>query len=778
MKIQCSCGAKYSFDVTPEMAKNPMRFICQSCGLDSSDFVNELVRREIAEQFPNATSSPPPATPAVSRLKISREEKPPTTPNDATVEETLISKFCPKHRGVLATEKCTVCGKPICPQCMELFGFFCSPLCKNKADLQGVAAPAYSGQKSQVEARFWRKAGLIFKSLAAVAILAFGFWIWYAWFGSVPHTYFSVRFADDDRAYAGAVQLADNDQIVFLHGGTLARYDLKTKRQIWSLELVTKEQIADIVKAEDDRRARDNQAGEYDRIPPFGSQEREAKIALQSALSLHVAGQNIWVGMQDKLTHYDWDSGKVLQEIPLPEFGAVVIERGDELLLAAARSVTHINLASGETRTESFSETGAATIVSTQNADSGNSAAGGMPLAGANNGQPSDAQKLAEQAQNVNLPGRIALPALLGNAAHEQQLEAALKDDDSRHSPPQNANSFVRAAGNLTLIPGENGFVQFSTRLLQKNIVTREAMRAPPKKSVLNDADLNVSQTTEVANETLNEMQRNNGGDTVSEDDSRYQITVHIPNSPDIADWTGEVIGPPQLFSLKTVNVIAVGKTVIVLDKSNKKLWEAALTYPVSVGNLKFGEAESQFGEGPCVEHGDTLYIFDQAVLSAFDLATGNARWRLPTIGVVGLFFDGENNLYVNTTTGNPDDIKYSRQIDITKSTEAVLLKIDSKTGRTLWSVKPGGFISYLSGEFIYSVQSYDPNPTDEEVLSDTLQGLQKPPYLRIARINPKNGRVMWEHYQDRAPVDIQFKDNSIELVFKKEVQVLKYLSF
>jgi hypothetical protein len=335
------------------------------------------------------------------------------------------------------------------------------------------------------------------------------------------------------------------------------------------------------------------------------------------------------------------------------------------------------------------------------------------------------------------------------------------------------------AAENFTWVPGENGFVRFSTKMLQENIVTREAMRAPPKKSALNDANLNVSQTTEVANETLNEMQRNNGGETVSEDASRYQVTVHLPNSPAIADWTGEVIGPPQLFALKSVNVIAAGKTIIVLDHSNKKLWQAALTYNVSAGPGGFTGRESPFGAGPCVEHGDLLYVFDQAVLSAFELSTGNARWRLPSVGVVGLFFDDQGNVYVNTTTGNPDDIRYSRQIDITKSTEDVLLKIDPKTGRTLWSVKPGGFISYLSGKFIYTVDSYDPNPTDVEVLSDTLQGLQKPPYLRIARINPNTGRVMWEYYdRNRCPIDVRFDGRSIELLFKREVQVLHYLAF
>jgi hypothetical protein len=104
-------------------------------------------------------------------------------------------------------------------------------------------------------------------------------------------------------------------------------------------------------------------------------------------------------------------------------------------------------------------------------------------------------------------------------------------------------------------------------------------------------------------------------------------------------------------------------------------------------------------------------------------------------------------------------------------------MKLDAKTGKTLWSIKPGGFISYLQGKFIYTVQSYDPNPTDEDV-NDMLSGLQKPAYLRIARIDPKNGRLLWEHYQDRCPIDVRFDANSIQLVFKREVQVLKYLTF
>src|ERR1019366_5577923 len=140
--------------------------------------------------------------------------------------------------------------------------------------------------------------------------------------------------------------------------------------------------------------------------------------------------------------------------------------------------------------------------------------------------------------------------------------------------------------------------------------------------------------------------------------------------------------------------------------------------------------------------------VFDQAVLSAFELNSGNARWRLPSVGVVGLFFDDQNNVYVNTTTGNPDDIKYSRQIDVTRKNEAVLFKVDPKTGKTLWTIKPGGYISYLSGKFIYAIQSYDPNPTDEDVINDMTAPLQqRPAYLRISRIDPHNGRIMWEYH-------------------------------
>jgi outer membrane protein assembly factor BamB len=771
MKIQCACGAKYAFDATPEMLLNPVRFVCPSCGLDSSDYINELVRREFAGQAP-AVPAPAPESP---RLRISHAQPELSAPAE-TAAASPAEEHCARHPRELAVSHCVVCGKPMCRQCMKLFGHVCSPLCRAKAGAQNIEVPVFAGQSSVADARYWRKVGIIAGSIAAVLVAALGFWTWYAWIGSQPHVAFSIRF--DDRAFAGESTLCGTNQIVFLHGGTLSRCDIKSKKEIWSQELVTKQQIADVVARENESRPTDN----FGQRIPQSQIEEAATRSLQGELQLHVSGQNIWVSKPDKLTHYDWDTGKVLQEIPLAgrtEF----IARNDEFLVVGAGAngqalVTHINPVTGESRVEQIGQPGQTLVAATApTGTTGGQTTAGLPLTpGTGAGGPMNPAKVGEQAQNLSLPGRIALPALLANSSEQERIAAELKDQDQAASGAQpsarQTKPVQNEAGYFTLIPGEYGYVQFAVRLLESHIITRNAMKAPPKTSALNG---NVSTANESAaiNETLNEMQRTKGGDTVQEDESLYQVSLRRPDSTGAADWTGQVTGPPALLPLKSVNVLTAGKTVIVFDKTNKKLWQAALTYNVAGGNRAANGETPPFGDGPCVERGDTLYVIDQAVLTAFDIATGNPRWRLPSVGVVGLFFDDKGMLYVNTTTADPENIKYSRQIDITQKIEAILLKIDPQTGRTLWSVNPGGFISYLSGKFIYTVQSFDPG--DQEA-SPT--GIQLPAYLKIRRINPADGRVLWDYEEDRAPLDVRFKDNSIELVFKKEVQVLKFLSF
>jgi hypothetical protein len=607
----------------------------------------------------------------------------------------------------------------------------------------------------------------------------------------------AVRF--DEPAYSGASVLCGPDQIVFLHGPTLARHDWKHKKEIWSANLVDKKQI----EAEVEKEIKDLQ--EYNtelankhpdadamKIPSRDKLLKSAAKAAAYALSLHVVGSNVWVQSPGKLTRYDWDTGKSAKEIVLGDRYGGLMPRGDELLwlneTPDKKTITHINLATGETREEFVAKPAKPAVadkgkspkdLASKAADvslaraqaSKNKGGAGLPVGvpgGRDSGRPLDPRKVEEQANELSLPARIALPAALSaNRTQQRTL-------DEMNGGPADLDDEFQAANYFQLIPSKDGAVEFRSRLIEERLVAREAMKAPPKKSALEGAPT-VANTLDIANEILNDMQRDRGGSKVTEDESRYQVTIRKPDATNAA-WSGEVIGPPSVHPCKTVNVIAANKMVIVLDKENRRLWQGTLTYNVERGHR--GDDETT-GLGPIVERDNSLYVADQGVLTAFDLKTGNPRWRLPSVGVDGMFFDDAGMLYLNTTTASPDSLKYSKQIDISNKTLGVIMKIDPRTGKTLWSHETAGMISYMSGKFIYSItSSRPPNYDDEGESPYTVQtGFETPPFIRIKRINPKTGKELWVHFQERAPLDVKFDKTTIHLVFKKEVQVLKFLS-
>jgi len=806
MKIQCSCGAKYAFDVQPEMLSKPVRFVCASCGLDSSAFVNGLIRQELAGTS-GSTSLAPPIEAAAAPAMVSGQSEPAAPPAPPTPRVRIHSggakawetapaatddRFCAKHPAQRSVNECLVCHKAMCSKCMELFGYVCSPLCRQKGELQGLEIPVFAGQKSVVEARKWRKVGWAAAAVCVLLITLLGALGWYEFFGSRPRVAFSIRF--ENAAYSGQSRLCGQDQIVFLHGGRLARHDLQTRKEIWSCQLIDPKEVERVVqetikslRALQDRLNNEAPDAAPVKIPPPDRLARNVERDMADSLQLRVAGQNVWVASPAKLTRYGWDDGKPAQEILLAEMADGLIERGDEWLLLGAEPgkqiITRINLATGQQRREEIAEPAALAMAAprpgkpavsaprTQSAK----ATVGLPVgtAGRDAGKPLDPNKVADQASRLSVPGKIALPAVL---SINRNQERALAEMGGTARSATTARPEPEISEQFSLIPAAEGSVQFAVRLLEARMVTRKAMKDAPKKSALEGAPT-IAKTAEVANEILNEMQRERGGDTVTEDESRYHVTIRRPNAKDAPDWAGEVIGPPALFPLKTVDVLTAGKTLIVLDKRNKKLWEGTLSQPVRGGGAAMDEDEATQGLGPCVERGDTLYVFDQAVLSAFELKTGNARWRLPSVGIAGVFFDDEGMLYANTTTASPESLKYSKQIDVSQKTSASIVKADPRSGKILWATETSGAMSYLAGKFIYTVQFYRPDESDEENPYTPDTGFETPPYLRIRRINPKNGREMWEHFQQRAPLDVQFDRNSIQLVFKKEVQVLRFLS-
>lgn len=791
MKIECSCGAKYEFEVRPEMHNHPVTFVCSACGLDASAFVDGLIRRELGQTgTPGGPPVPvlqaPPPVPvritspraAPSGVRLQKAEPAETAEaGPATAEPVL----CLKHPGEQATQRCYVCSKPICPKCMELFGYVCSPLCKAKAQSHGIQLPLYAGQKSVVEARRWRKLVWAGTSTGVVTLLLLALWGWYAWFGCLPKPVFSVRFPQP--AYSGQSAFCGErrDQIVFLHGATLARGDLKSGKEIWSRDLLDRRQIQRAVdqQLQADKAIVDKANSEaWDQIPKMPSPDevsRRLERAAAAALSLHALGQSIWVAAPDKLVQYDWATGKTLKEIPVPAGSGDMIHRGNELLFVDAAAlppvIMHVDLASGRTRTEDLSTADARLLAANppKTGAASPEAAAGLPSPGKDAGKPLDPAKVAAQAQHMSLAQKIALPAVLAVNMNQQRALNELNDQGRRATPGAAA---LEPQPGFSLIPSKDGFVELAVKLLEARIVTRSAMKPGSAKSAL-DGDVTAGKSMEMSNDMLNEMQRSNGGDLVQEDHSRYEVTVRRPGAD--AKWTGEVAGRPELYPLDSVNVLAADKTIIVLDKANNKLWQGTLGFNIPAGVDALDEESATYGLGPCVERKGTLYVFDEGVLSAFDLRTGNARWRLPTVGVAGIFFDDRDMIYVNTTTASHESLKYSRQIDLSSKVLHVILKVDSRNGKILWSTQSQGLVNYVSGRFILTAQSYQPEPRDGPYPGD--DEFEQGPWMRIRRLHPRNGRQIWEYFQDRAPLDIAFDGNTIRLVFKKEVQVLHFPS-
>lgn len=701
------------------------------------------------------------------------------------------TRFCPKHPQQRVTEQCRVCGKGICPLCMQLFGYVCSPHCKEKAELQGMEIPQFAGQRDQAERAKWGKRGLFFKIAAVFGLLLLGVWFWYAWFGQRPKQAFKVRF-EDEPAMSGGSAVCPENQIIFIHGAKLARYDLKTKKEVWLVRLVDKKKIeaeaAKIVK-EVEAEAAANTSEFPIKVPNLGTLIKELVRHAEESLQLRVHGKNVWVADGENARRFDWATGDLKETVALTEVFGDGVMRGDEMQFkeqvdSGRINVTRFNLVSGKVQREEIGESLQASETATNKFNPLLAAmlakkSGGNPKGGLGGISP---HQLAAAVANAPLAGKLAAPATISVARRQQEALDEMETMDGENSgaaasgwDSAKVDSFERSS----LFPTATGFIQMKSKMTERNFVSHSAMKAPPKKSAL-DGPVNAAATMDIANELLNEMARNAGADKVSEDLSKYHVKIHVGGGGTTTDWEKDVVGAPRLYPQTTVHVVTGDKKIYVLDAQGKFKWESTLNFPMAGGGsfLEMDEAE-QTGLGPVVERGDTLYVYDQGVLSAFELATGNPRWRLPSVGITGMFFDDLGKIYLNTTTASPDKIKYSRQINVMDNTADVVLKLDPKNGKEIWRHAMGGQIAYLSGKYIYTLSYLPPLDEDEEVDENLAAlGLQSKPYLRIRRISPSNGRVLWDYFEQRGALDVKIHDNTFQIVMKKEVQLLKFLSF
>ena len=721
IKIQCPCGVKYALEIGAEHVNNPIRFVCNQCGADSSSAINQIVRQQFG-----ATNAEP---------------------------ATLI---CHRHSDQPATTECLVCKKPICPECMKLFGYVCSAYCAGQAERAGVDLPVYEGQRDVVEARFWKKA----RRSAAVALVILaalmGVAAWYNFSGSRPKPAYTVKFAE--KRSDGFCRFISQDQILIRHGNKLARYDVKQKKEVWFTPLIDPEHIKESaaawvdaeqfnadnrklrlarLKAEGKRREAEMESLFMESEAPKSEAQQLAEAAerieeeLLRQVRFHIEGADIWLAYTNKLAHVDWSSGAMDKEIPLSgEFKRFIAREGALLAVCdrglGERALTHVRLPAGEAQTE----------------------------------------MLKAELASVTNRNRILLPDIdIPVTAMTIHIRPNAIDGPEER--------FIESAAGTYIVNAGSNVAEMRVAMVEQKITQHRTMKERTGSSVL-ESDLNASKTAEVANEILNEIQEQRTGGLRFEDESRYLVTIRRKAAgASVPDWIGEVLGPPQLLTLNTVDVLTAGKMMMVIDKHNQKRWETRLAYPVSSGIMLGGSVPWRDDEAdllmPCVERGNTLFFFDQGVLAAFDIVTGNARWRLPTVGASSLKFDHEGMMYVTTSSAQQDQIKYRDQIDVTRKNVPMLMKVDPVNGKVFWTLRQTGQTCLFSGKFFYAAEAHG--------AGGRRFGKDVPAHTRIYRLHPRDGRVIWDHVERQYPVDIDFRDNRIVALFPDEVKVLEFLS-
>ncbi|HWD20056.1 MAG TPA: PQQ-binding-like beta-propeller repeat protein [Verrucomicrobiae bacterium] len=338
----------------------------------------------------------------------------------------------------------------------------------------------------------------------------------------------------------------------------------------------------------------------------------------------------------------------------------------------------------------------------------------------------------------------------------------------------QKFNKPLDAMSSQFFSAGEN-LVELRVRLVEPKVTWVQSIK-PKGPSLINGETTASTSAFGVADEVFNDLKRSQTGGVKAVDESRYEVKVRRWTGAEPVEWTGETAGRPAFFPLRTVDLVAGGKTLVVLDKQNRKMFQAALSYPVAE---RFSAAGAEPGASPALEGPGSLYFFDQGVLTAFDLPSGKVRWRLPTIGVTKVQLDAQGMLYIDTTSASPEDIQYSDQIRFDKI-HALLLKADPRTGKILWQAQDTGADSFVAGKFVYATSSNMGGVPMALALGEALNQAppEEPTHFHLYRIDPETGRALWDFYHQGAPQDLSFQDNKFVLRYEHDVQAWRFLAF
>jgi hypothetical protein len=455
--------------------------------------------------------------------------------------------------------------------------------------------------------------------------------------------------------------------------------------------------------------------------------EKESNDATEP--QTYVEKDSIWICLRDRVVRLDRATGQTKLSVPISGQLQSFTPSDTSLLVVSAkdettRSVSRIDLTSGEVSTEEIT---------------------------------------VPRSEKHNLPNELppnvqpTAGVLLAQALDEQKFNKPLDAMSSE---------FFSTGANL---------VELRVKLLEPKVTYVQSIK-PRGPTHITSSLTSGSSTADVAEEVFNDIKRDQTGGVKGVDESRYEATIRRWTGPTPVEWKTDVVGVPMFFSLNTVDLLVAGKTLMVFDKQNKMLFQAQSAYPI---NSRYNPEHWDHRSVPAVEKNGSLYFFDEGVLTAFSLPGGDVRWRLPSVGVSAAVFDSHDNLYVDSTTGSPEDIQYSDQIKFEQAAP-VLLKIDPASGKILWQVAKSGQACFLSGPFLYTASAQRGGIAMANGLAEALNAPRQdaPTYFHIYRLDPTNGKILWDFYRQEAPEEFSFQQNRFITRFGDDLQVWRFLTF
>jgi outer membrane protein assembly factor BamB len=323
IKVQCSCGGKFAFDVEPVNGQMPCDVACPECGADATGQANRVIAENLARQN---IGTPAPST---GGLKLSRSSSHASStsaaPTEARASEGGV-EYCSRHGRSVVESKCHICGKPICRECMQVFGYLCSAACRYKAEQEKIRVPVCEFQKSVAESKQWRKVGAIAAVIALIVGGLIGAYGWYAFVGSKPSVYYTWKAPKGEDV--PSARFVDSNEMLLVDGEKATLRDIEQNKEIWTKKL----------------------------------SQSSSRFSRYAEPQVFVTPAAIWVCLPTSILQLNRNSGEIQKSIALSGslVGAVV---DGSVLVATSRndrdkeSVTKVDIATGSTKTQDIALT-------------------------------------------------------------------------------------------------------------------------------------------------------------------------------------------------------------------------------------------------------------------------------------------------------------------------------------------------------------------------------------------------------------------------------------